>query len=115
MQTADFKELLLWLLRLRRRFRVTGASMVPLLHPGDEVLVDLRAYTRQRPRSGDVVVARHPYQSDLKIIKRVTDVMADGRYHLQGDNPDPEASSDSRSFGLVTFEHILGRVTSRFG
>lgn len=89
--------------------------MVPLLQPGDEVLVDLRAYSQKRPRSGDVVVARHPHQVDLKIIKRVTDVVEDGRFYLQGDNPDPAASSDSRSFGLVSLEYILGRVTSRFG
>ena len=37
---SNFKEIVLWLLRLRRRFRVTGASMFPLLSEGDEVLID---------------------------------------------------------------------------
>jgi len=105
-------ELLLWLLRLRKRFRVTGASMLPLLEPGQEVLIDQRAYRQRPPQPGDIVVAQHPYQPGLKIIKRVTAVSIDGRYFLQGDNP--HESSDSRSFGAVSPQLILGQVTSRF-
>lgn len=111
-QESSVLELLLWLLRLRKRFRVTGASMLPLLEPGQEVLIDRRAYRREPPQPGDIVVAQHPYQPDLKIIKRVTAVSTDGRYFLQGDNP--QESSDSRSFGAVSPQLILGRVTSRF-
>ncbi len=85
--------------------------MFPLLKPGDEVLLDFRAYRRRPPCPGDIVVARHPTQAGLEIIKRVAKVDADGRFHLQGDNPDPTQSSDS----LVTCRHILGRATSRFG
>ena len=109
MQDSNFKELLLWLIRLRRRFRVTGASMFPLLTAGDEVLVDPRAYRQQPPQIGDIVVAQHPTQADLQIIKRVAQVMGDGRFHLQGDNANE--SSDS----LVPPNLILGRVTSKFG
>ena len=112
---SGMKELLLWFLRLRRRYCVTGASMSPWLESGDEVLVDPGAYGRQGPRPGDVVVARHPGRRDLTLIKRVVRVAADGRYYLEGDNPDAERSSDSRSFGPVPLDHILGRVTSRFG
>jgi hypothetical protein len=43
------------------------------------------------------------------IIKRVAEVMADGRFHLTGDNT--AESSDS----IVPFNLILGRVTCRFG
>jgi len=109
MQDSNFKELLLWLIRLRRRYRVTGASMFPLLAAGDEVLVDRRAYRQQRPQVGDIVVAQHPAQADLQIIKRVAEVMIDGRFHLRGDNSNE--SSDS----LVPRNLILGRVTSKFG
>ena len=86
--------------------------MSPLLEPGEEVLVDLRAYRRQLPRPGDIVVARHPYQQDLRIIKRVVMVTDDGRCRLKGDNV--VESTDSRSFGMVPPSQILGRVTSRF-
>ncbi|HEY9738578.1 MAG TPA: S24/S26 family peptidase, partial [Trichocoleus sp.] len=57
-------DLLLWLLRQRLRLRVVGRSMLPLLRPGEEVLVDLWAYrgkaktgSPQHPQPGDIVVA----------------------------------------------------------
>ena len=86
--------------------------MSPLLEPGEELLVDLRAYRRQLPRPGDIVIALHPYQKDLRIIKRVVTVSDDGRCLLKGDNA--AESTDSRSFGMVPPSQILGRVTSRF-
>jgi nickel-type superoxide dismutase maturation protease len=108
---SNWRELLLWLLRFRRRFRVTGSSMLPLLQPGDEVLVDPRAYKQVVPQVGDIVVSRHPYRVDVRLVKRVTAVLSDGRCVLEGDNPSD--STDSRSFGAVTLQHILGRVVSR--
>jgi nickel-type superoxide dismutase maturation protease len=105
-------DLLFWLLRLRRRFRVSGASMLPLLRPGDEVLVNARAYRRRPPQLGDIVVARHPYQDGMHIIKRVTALQGDDQYLLEGDNP--SESTDSRSFGAIPGDLILGRVTCRF-
>jgi nickel-type superoxide dismutase maturation protease len=105
-------ELLLWLLRLRRRVRVDGASMIPTLVPGDEVLVDTRAYEKRAPVVGDIVVARRPDRQDVVLVKRVAAQLADGRFVLQGDNP--TASTDSRAFGAVTADDLLGKVTSRF-
>ncbi len=101
-------EFLLWLLRRRRRFRVNNNSMLPLLKPGDEVLMAPGAV----PVPGDIVVAQHPLRRDVRLIKRVESIV-EGRYVLKGDNP--AESTDSRSFGPVTAEHIMGRVTSRFG
>ncbi len=112
LKESHIRELLLWLLRLRRRFRVTGNSMTPLLKPGDEVLINPGAYRRAPPKPGDIVVARHPYRADLRLVKRVASVLADGRCFIEGDNL--SESTDSRSFGAVAFEQILGRVTSRF-
>ena len=86
--------------------------MVPLLKPGDEVLVDPRAYRRLPPRPGDIVVARHPYRTDLRLVKRVAEVLDNGHCLLQGDNP--AESTDSRVYGPLPPERILGRVTSRF-
>jgi nickel-type superoxide dismutase maturation protease len=86
--------------------------MAPHLHPGDEVLVDPHAYRQKAPRPGDVVLAQHPYRRDLKLVKRVEDVLDVGRYRLRGDNP--SESTDSRTFGTIPRSHILGRVTSIF-
>jgi len=87
--------------------------MVPLLNPGDEILIDPRAFRHTPPRLGDIVVARHPFRTDLTLVKRVAAVREDGQCRLEGDNP--SESTDSRSFGFVPAKHILGRVTSRFG
>jgi nickel-type superoxide dismutase maturation protease len=86
--------------------------MATLLEPGDEVLVDPRAYRQKPPRPGDLVVARHPYRTDLLLIKRVARVLENGYCALEGDNP--AESTDSRAFGSLSPERILGRVTSRF-
>ncbi len=86
--------------------------MVPLLKPGDELLIDPRAYRRLPPAPGDIIVARHPYRTDLFLVKRVKSVTEDGVCRLEGDNP--AESTDSRTLGLVSGEHILGRVTGRF-
>lgn len=58
-------------------------------------------------------MARHPFQSDLQMVKRVTAVTLNNHFHLQGDNPDTLKSSDSRSFGTLPISHILGKVTHR--
>ena len=86
--------------------------MTPLLQPGDEILIDPRAYQRSHPQLNHVVVARRPDRVDLWVIKRVAAVVEDGSCFLTGDNS-PE-STDSRLFGWVTPENILGRVICRF-
>ena len=86
--------------------------MAPLLKPGDEILIDPKAYQRTPPRTGDIVVAQHPYRSDLRLIKRVAEVQSNGYCLLEGDNR--TESADSRIFGPLPPKQILGRVTSRF-
>lgn len=110
--TIKNQELFLWLLRLRQRFCVTGASMSPLLKAGEEVLVDTRAYSRRLPEIGDLVIAIHPHRQDLRIIKRVVLVDNNGNCFLLGENK--VESSDSRYFGLIELRHIIGKVTSKF-
>lgn len=121
---SRWPDLLLWLLRRRQRLRVVGRSMLPLLQPGEEVLVDPAAYVRShrgakhnspecfRPQPGDIVVAHPPHNSELRIVKWVVFVEDDGRCYLKGLNP--EESTDSRNFGLVSPTSILGRVVCRF-
>jgi nickel-type superoxide dismutase maturation protease len=105
-------EILLWIMRLRRRVRVSGASMIPTLAADDEVLVDTRAYAQRIPQPGEIVVARRPDRQEIILVKRVAGVQPDGRILLQGDNP--AASTDSFDFGPVALEHLVGKVTSRF-
>jgi nickel-type superoxide dismutase maturation protease len=105
-----FDMLKLLLPRWQRR-RVRGRSMQPTLPEGATLLLDMAAYRRHLPQVGDIVLAQHPYQPDNKMLKRITAVSDNGRYFLQGDNPDSLASTDSRSFGSVSQANILGKVT----
>jgi len=105
-------EFVLWLLRRRWRFRVTENSMLPLLWPGEELLINPYAYRHQQPAVGDVVLSRHPTKPDFLMVKRITALLDNDRYFLQGDNL--AESSDSRSFGPVSRGHLVGQVTSRF-
>ncbi|WP_137993402.1 nickel-type superoxide dismutase maturation protease [Streptomyces vilmorinianum] len=86
---------------------VTGVSMVPTLLHGDQLLVHYGA----RLRPGSVAVLRHPLQQDLLIVKRLIERQGAGWWVL-GDNPDTEG--DSRVFGAVPAELVLGRVRARY-
>ena len=107
---ARFYEYVLLLLGRRKRIRVTGASMLPGLRAEDELFVDERAYATSRPEEGDIVVAWHPREADLKIIKRVSVVFDNGVW-LVGDNP--AESTDSSQYGIFPFKRIVGKITSR--
>ena len=85
--------------------------MFPLLQVGDEVLLDVRVYRQHQPQIGDIVVAHHPTQAGLKVVKRVTAVHpTTNTFYLQGDN-----RGQSTDFDHVPLTQIIGRVTSRFG
>lgn len=105
-----------WLLALCKRwrlFRVSGNSMVPTLDPGDWVWVDPNAYrTGQGPGPNQIIVARHPYRTDVWLIKRVRETSDDGHLTLSGDNP--AESTDSATFGKLPANLVLGRVTLHY-
>ncbi|GAB2620763.1 nickel-type superoxide dismutase maturation protease [Streptomyces capparidis] len=86
---------------------VEGPSMVPTLRDGDRLLVRYGAAVRP----GDVVVARHPFQQDLLVVKRAAE-RRDGGWWLLGDNS--FVPNDSREFGVVPAELVLGRAVARY-
>lgn len=104
---ATWKDRVLFLLGRRLAFRVEGDSMAPTLNDGDTVLI--APHLKAKP--GDIVLAKHPYKQSVKVLKRVAHVDTDGRYNLIGDNP--EASSDSRTFGTVPATDLIGNVVCR--
>jgi signal peptidase I len=68
-----------------RRVIVQGWSMYPTLAPGERVLFDTLAYRVERPRRGDVVLARHPERPSMKLVKRLVAIPGD-RVTTQGDD-----------------------------
>ncbi|MBU0690213.1 nickel-type superoxide dismutase maturation protease [bacterium] len=84
--------------------------MLPLLSPNDEVLITVKSnVSLQR---GDIVVAKHPDDKDFILIKQIASIAEDGKIELIGLNQ--EESTDSREFGEVSREQIIGKVTSIF-
>jgi signal peptidase I len=106
------------------RVEVAGESMVPALRPGDWLLVD--PTPARWPRRGTLVVVREPV-SDLIVVKRLA--ARPGDRVVRADSPPtvlgateawlasdaPDAGIDSRRYGPVDAERLLGRVAWRYG
>lgn len=86
--------------------------MLPLLQPGDEILINPFAYQKSSPQVNDIIVTRHPLQHNLPIVKRINAIKDGDRYFVTGDNR--EASTDSRHWGSIKSSDIMGKVTSQF-
>ena len=92
------------------RFIVSGSSMKPDYMPGDKLWVSRFIYMLSKPKIGDVVVLSDPRDQRL-ILKRIVEIMRDG-YFMKGDNE--RASTDSRVFGPVKKEDMIGKVLFRY-
>ncbi len=93
-------------------FFVPSASMYPSLKPGQFILIDSWAYHDKPPAPGDVVVFRH-VDSDKTLVKRIANwpdgkLLQSNLWYLLGDNANH--SRDSRMFGGVKLENIIGQV-----
>jgi signal peptidase I len=97
-----------------------GRSMLPTLEPGSVLVVNKAAYGFRLPGLGIYLIRWSiPQEGDLVIfytplgeraVKRCSYVNEDGNFFAQGDN-DLE-SFDSRSYGLIPPDHILGKVVA---
>jgi nickel-type superoxide dismutase maturation protease len=109
---------LLALLRARQwplgRYVVEGASMEPAYRDGQRVVVNRLVYVRRRPAAGEVVVLWDPERHGHTLLKRVAfDVRPDDdTTYVLGDNA--AASRDSRAFGPVAIDRIIGKAWFRY-
>jgi nickel-type superoxide dismutase maturation protease len=87
------------------RVAVHGPSMAPHLKHGDWVIVRCQV----RPRVGDVALVRLP--DGGLAVKRLIRRVRDG-WWVEGDNA--YASTDSRQFGAIPEDAVLGRVIFRY-
>lgn len=85
--------------------------MSPHIERGDYVVVNRWAYRFRGPARGDVVVVRDPEAASRYIVKRISQTLPDGRLELTGENA--ARSRDSRSFGPIRKETIVGKVWLR--
>lgn len=95
---------------LRRilRLEVQGESMSPTLQPGDRVLV----VRTGRLRPGVVAAVRDPRDPERVVVKRVAGGSAAVGWRVLGDNQ--ARSTDSRAFGPVGSDLVVGRVVYRY-
>ena len=87
---------------------IIGNSMDPSLKNGE--LLYFRPISESKHISvDDIVLCKHPYIKDLKIVKRIKKII-NGHYYVVGDNKMSFESTDSRSFGLLSPSKILGKL-----
>ena len=84
---------------------VIGDSMWPTLRDGDTF--QAVPYSNQAINVGDVVVFNDPTHTTRICVKRVVYVKPEGLF-VEGDNPDPTASTDSHNYGLVSYDLLIG-------
>lgn len=104
--------------------RIQGQSMMPILQDGQLVLIDERAYRGRSPRKGEMVAVRPIELGGKALVKRLVGLPQErvrfegqewtlGReqFFLLGDHL--EHSLDSRFFGPVSREEMIGPITRR--
>lgn len=92
---------------LLSRIKVIGRSMEPAFKHNQIVITSSIPFFFRKPRIGDVVVLLHKRY----IIKRIAKV-EENRIFVTGDNR--KESTDSRDFGWITKEEVVGKVIFKF-
>ena len=92
-----------------RLFRVSGHSMWPTFHPGDWLCVRLCPHGAPGalPQPGQIVLLRDPASTQRLLVKRVRS-LGDATFAVGSD--DPTQGRDSRHFGSLSAEHLVGHV-----
>ncbi len=84
---------------------VRGDSMWPTLKNGD--VISCRTYKGEVLIPEQIIVFPSPFDSTKILIKRIKSVENEFVF-VEGDNPDPTASSDSHNFGKINTSTIIG-------
>lgn len=101
--------------RVRERYLavvVSGESMEPAFHDGDFLVVDRFAFRDAPPVPGDIVFFADPRDPSRELLKRVVYADPDRGYWVEGDHA--AASTDSRHFGWIGHNAIIGGVPLRY-
>jgi signal peptidase I len=79
--------------------------------PGDTVTVKGNAVTITNAEQPEGVTLEEPYILDMAPTNNITETLGEGEYFVMGDNRD--ASSDSRMWGVLQRDKIIGRAFLR--
>jgi signal peptidase I len=85
--------------------KITGDSLTPEYQNGDFVIISKIPFLFVPPSPGDVIAFRQPGYGLL--IKRIESLKQNGGVDVIGSHPE---SIDSRVFGSIRRESILGKV-----
>lgn len=94
------------------RFQVTGHSMEPVAKPGDKVVISSLPYFFSKPKLGDLVAVNHPQKKGKILLKKIERVENNKTFYVAGINKND--SEDSRKFGPVERNQILGKVVFKY-
>ena len=79
--------------------------------PGDTISIDGNVVTLSNDANPDGIVLDEPYIASMQPNTRLTEELSEGEYFVMGDNRD--ASSDSRMWGILHEDKIIGRAFLR--
>jgi signal peptidase I len=85
--------------------KISGDSLAPEYQIGDFVMISKIPFLFVPPSPGDIIAFRQPGYGLL--IKRIQQITLDGELIVIGNHPE---SVDSRVFGPIKKENILGKV-----
>tara|TARA_B100000965_G_scaffold283002_1_gene240889 strand:+ start:199 stop:495 length:297 start_codon:yes stop_codon:yes gene_type:complete len=83
--------------------------MMPTLYNGDLVFFKKYYADKTKLKIGDIVIFHHPFKN-IRLIKRVKTIEA---YSIEVAGDNKNSSKDSKIFGFIQKEKIIGIVTSK--
>ncbi|MFT5037230.1 MAG: signal peptidase I [Candidatus Azotimanducaceae bacterium] len=79
--------------------------------PGDTLAIEGNVFTLTNEAHPDGIIVDEPYVNTMEPNAHITEVLGDGEYFVMGDNRDH--SSDSRKWGILSRDKIIGRAFLR--